>query len=375
MTLEELQSEYTLIYSRQYKKIEKLINEYILSDTFYYKSGAFNKSRKLALLQQLKELLEEAKKHDKAFIEEFEESYKLNVEEIVKDFEKTTGESVQLRKEWTKIDEKDVSILAKDFTSNMNAHRGAYYTQLARRIDSWDNENRRFIENATRDVLEDMVIGGDTKKVSIKRLSEKLANYGLTSYDYKDSNNRIRRINLDTYASIQVNSKVAYLTNKGVKNTGLRLDHKRYQFSSHQTHCEICAMYAETDGVGRVYSLDQDDKFPWIGSIPNFLTYYQLHPNCRHRISLYFEEYSDKKEESERVSAMPFKDRRSKKDKKAYDDSQKAHRLRRANRINLQERKGIKAMGKDATQKDKKKLKRLEETSRRRREELKRLAK
>ena len=106
---------------------------------------------------------------------------------------------------------------------------------------------------------------------------DNLTDYGMTSYNYIDSKGRIRRINLETYADIQVNSKIAYIVNKGVSDVGEKLGAERYQFSSHATHCELCAIYAETDGVGRIYSMSKDDKYPWIGSIPNFLTYWQIH--------------------------------------------------------------------------------------------------
>lgn len=372
MNFQEIAEEKIKIYSRQYKKLADEIMKAIQDETLYHSNGAMYKNRKLMLLKRIQEILENLGKADKEFIGSFEDIYRINAEQVIKDYEAMTGKTVPKVSDFNRISDKDVKLLAEEF-SIVKAHRGNYYAQLAAHIKAWDNQNRRFIEDAAAKELENIVVGGDPKKVAIKRLMDNLTDYGMTSYNYIDSKGRIRRINLETYADIQVNSKIAYIVNKGVKDVGEKLGVKRYQFSSHATHCELCAIYAETDGVGRVYSMSKDDKYPWIGSIPNFLAYFSIHPRCKHRISLYVEEYSERAKQNERISKLPFKDRRSKASKNRYDNIQKYHAIKRRNKKNLLERKSIEALGKDKTEKDKRKLKKLKETNTRQRGNMKEL--
>ena len=371
MNFQNIAEEKIRIYSRQYKRLVDEILSAIQDESLYYSNGTMNKTRKLALLKQLQEILIGLGKVDKEFIESFEEIYKVNANEIIKDYELKTGNAVSSPSDFNRISDRDTKLLATDFAKNMEGGRGAYYTQISNKINAWDNQNRRFIESATAKELENIVVGGDVKKVAIKRLMDNLNDYGLTSYDYLDTKGRMRRINLETYAELQINSKIAYIVNKGVTDVGQGLGVERYQFSSHATHCALCGTYAEAEGVGRIYSMSKEDKYPWIGVIPNFLTYWQIHPNCRHRISLYVEEYSERVEKNERIAKLPFKDHRSKASKKRYDNIQKFNAIKRRNKKNLLERKSIESVGKDKTEKDKRKLKRLQQTSSRQRAEMK----
>ena len=277
MNIKDVEDNYIDLYKRQFNKIVKEISASINQDNFYNSNGSFNKQKKLNLLKQIKQILLESKDIDKKFIEEIEEIYKINVEETINQWEKATGNTVNLRKEFTKIDENDVKLISEDLIKGLNVARNNYVIQFEKIFNSWDKQSKTFIENSSIKELENIIIGGDTKKVAMKRLQDKLREFGMTSYNYLDSKNRVRRINLQAYSGIQINSKISYLVNKGVKNTGQRLNHERYQFSSHATHCPICGTYAEAGGVGRVYSLSKDDVFPWLGNIPNFLTYWQIH--------------------------------------------------------------------------------------------------
>lgn len=371
MNVKEIEEKYIKMYRRQFDRIAKEISETIAKDTFYFESGSYRKTNMLALLSNIKDILESTKSIDGEFLEDIQEVYKLNVEETIKNYEQVTGQSVNLRKEWTKIDENDVKSISDSLIKEMTIARANYINQLERSMQAWSKASQNFIEKSSRQELENIVIGGQPKQVAIKGLQDKLRQYGLTSYNYRDKNNIVKRINLQSYASIQVNSKISFVVNNSVMNTGERLGEHRYKFSSHATLCPVCGVYAESGGVGRVYSKKKDDVYPWIGEIPNFLSYGQIHPNCKHRISLYFEEYAENAERDRKASNSSFTDNRSQAAKKRYNVMQTINRYKRENRENLQERKDIKSLGKNATKKEKRRLKKLEEISRKKKEYIK----
>lgn len=331
MNSKQYRENYINIYQEQYNKLLNYILSEFADKDFYYSNGGFKMSRKIALLEQIRLKLESMSDIDDSFISHIEEQYKLNVLEVIEDYKTKSGQDVNLRKEWTKIDDRDVQLIAKDFRNSLNESRSLYYKQISIRINkAWDNENRAFIEKSTAKELENIIVGGDTKKVSIMRLKDKLTNYGMTSYEYVDKNGRPKKINLDTYASIQVNSKVSYLVNKGTVNTLDRLNHDLVQFSHHVTHCPVCGTYAESGGVGLIYSMQQGHStYRWIGEIPNFLAYYTIHPNCKHRLNAYFPEYAKNNERATKLSKEKLKDNRSELNKKRYDKLQEWNRYNR----------------------------------------------
>jgi GTP-binding protein EngB required for normal cell division len=100
-----------------------------------------------------------------------------------------------------------------------------------------------------------------------------------------------------------------------------------------------------------------------LNDIPGFNKgYNQIHPRCKHRLTAYYEDYVDNAEETKRLSNLPFEDRRTPQQKSKYDKGQELQRYRLAKRNNLDKRKALSESKED---KDKRKIKRLEETSRR----------
>ena len=90
------------------------------------------------------------------------------------------------------------------------------------------------------------------------------------------------------------------------------------------------------------------------------ITHNQTHVRCKHRITAYYEEYSDNVEEVKKHSNN-LTDTRTEAQKKQYDNEQKLNQLRYAKKNNLEKRKSL---AESQLDKDKRKSKRLEETSR-----------
>ena len=130
------------------------------------------------------------------------------------------------------------------------------------------------------------------------------------------------------------------------------------QFSTHYTCCPVCGTYCE----GRVYTTNKNrSDYPYLYDIPGFKKgYNQIHPLCRHRITAFYEEYSDNVEEVKKHSNN-LTDTRTEAQKKQYDNEQKINQLKYAKRKNLEERK---ALSTSELEEDKLRIKKLEKTSR-----------
>ena len=80
---------------------------------------------------------------------------------------------------------------------------------------------------------------------------------------------------------------------------------------------------------------------PYLYDIPGFKKgYNQIHPLCRHRITAFYEEYSDNVEEIKKHSNN-LTDTRTEAQKKQYDNEQKLNQLRYAKKNNLEKRKSL----------------------------------
>src|SRR5512136_619359 len=83
-----------------------------------------------------------------------------------------------------------------------------------------------------------------------------------------------------TYAELVTRTKMQDINTQAIVNTANAIDTDLVQFSSHNTHCPICAPYE-----GQIFSLSgKDPDFPRLDNFP------ALHPNCEHSITIIFRE-------------------------------------------------------------------------------------
>ena len=182
----------------------------------------------------------------------------------------------------------------------------------------------------------------------------------------------MRSINLKSYAEIQIRSSIAYATNQAVVDSNEVLENDLVQFSSHGTCCVICGTYCESNGIGKVYTTNKSrTDYPYLYSIPGFNKgYNQAHIRCKHRITAYYEEYTENAEEIKKISNQEQKDNRTNAQIKKYDKHQELNRFVYAKRNNLEKRK---ALSESDLQTDKNKIKRMKETSKKYNEKIKEL--
>ena len=345
-------------YKRQFERLTKYISEEIQDPNFYTANGLYDKIRKINFLLNIKEELKSIKKLDKAFVNEFEEMYKVNVENVIKTFSEA-GIDIKLRKEFTKVDLTEIDRLKQSFLNDIRKAEDKYYRQLETFISKVERNNKKIIAESTKEQLENIVIGGDSRYVAMKNLVTDLNSKGITTFLFLTEAGKVRNIGLDDYAKMLLRTKSAELNVLATVNSCDRLGHDLVKWSSHSTHCEVCGTYAE----GRVYSLKEGNKdYPYIKTIPNFAKgFNSIHPNCKHSLGVYFPNLDNNAYKVKQLSNN-LTDTRSNAKIKRYDSQQSINRYKRLLRKSLAQSKGINALGDKITDSDRKKLDRLKES-------------
>lgn len=359
-----MDKEVEYIVSEYKKQIERLSNDLtsqLSNPKFYDEKGSFNKQRKIALLKQLKGDLLRMDVTSRSFLKTIKQAYTINVEDSLRLFEMITGKKFE--NDWNYVDSKDILRLQDEYINYMQQGQEKYYKGIQNQLSAMELENKKYIAEIVKDQANNQIIGGDLRKQSVANIMQKMTEKGMTSFIYADSMGNMRSINLKSYAEIQIRSSIAYATNQAVVDSNEKLENDLVQFSSHGTCCVICGTYAESNGIGKVYTTNKErTDYPYLYSIPGFSKgYNSLHVRCKHRITAFYEDYVENAQEIKKFSNMPFEDGRSKEQIKKYDKQQELNRLRYAKRNNLERRKAIEE---SKLQKDKNKIKRFEETSR-----------
>jgi hypothetical protein len=199
-------------------------------------------------------------------------------------------------------------------------------------LEATNYVGRRLADDIRKTSLEAIamkVSSGDTVKQAKELLIQKLSESGVTSIVDKSG----RAINLESYASMVARTTTREATNRGTINAVQSVDGDLVQISSHNSPCPICSVYE-----GRIYSISGNDKrYPKLDDV--FANGYStIHPNCKHVVTPYFEEFDDNAEENRKQSNRPFVvDKDKKADIEAYYRDQATKAARRADR-NLYEK-------------------------------------
>ena len=127
---------------------------------------------------------------------------------------------------------------------------------------------------------------GQTIKELQKELIQNLIYEGIGGITDK----RGRVIPFVTYAELLSRSIVAETQNTCVLNVAKEHNKDLVKMTQHNTSCPVCQKYE-----GKIYSLSgKSRKYPYLKSIPGFNKgYNNIHPRCKHRLSVWVKKYND----------------------------------------------------------------------------------
>ena len=244
--------------------------------------------------------------------------------------------------EFSKVDAEEIETIYSMFNNKIGrAEKG-----IGRQVRGWFEKEQKAITNATNRATRDQLTSrfmGKSKNDAISDLVVSLKDN--IYFKLIDKNGNPLKMKIDSYAKLSINSMFQQARNTATINSMKELESDLVIFSKHYWTCETCAKYAE----GRVYSINKKNKeYPYLyETVPGFIQgYNSIHPNCKHRLSGYFET-GRTKEEIEEIKKHSNKnvDNRREKDKEKYDIKQKLNfyeARKRALEIELNRFKGVK---------------------------------
>ena len=235
------------------------------------------------------------------------------------------------------LDKKGLEIIANNLYKNFN--NGINFV------------GRHLIDQVRTAVLEasaEKVATGAASKIFKESLADNLKNNGMMFVKYENGT----QMSLQAYSNMAIRTATTEVVNVAttdiVRSTGRNL----IQITQHFSPCPICAPYE-----GRVYSLDEGDPdYPYIGNVAGFGNGYQtIHPNCRHRLVPYIEEFDKDAEKTKKDSNKPFKDERTQTQKDFYNNRQKQNQISNEQK-KLKTEKILLKQKEDKTSKEKRRL-------------------
>lgn len=180
------------------------------------------------------------------------------------------------------------------------------------------------VRKAGIEAIASKVSTGSTALQAKKNLIQSFTEKGITAIRDKTG----REIKLDVYAELVARTTTREATNKGMISVVEGIGRDLVKMSHHATACPICAPLE-----GRIYSVSGKDKrYPSLMvAFPN--GYATVHPNCRHVLMPYIEEFDDNFDENLASSNRPFKlDEEQTKKLDSYYKNQKVMSDRRTDR-------------------------------------------
>lgn len=176
-------------------------------------------------------------------------------------------------------------------------------------------EIRDALRQAGLDAIGQKLAQGQTVLQCKKNLIDAIIDQGINAI--KDS--RGRYISLSSYAETVARSTTREATNRATLNQLTELGYDLVKISSHASSCPLCAPLE-----GRVYSISgKDPRYPKL-DIAYSGEYANIHPNCRHVLMPYIEEFAVDSEGDRTFSNRPFDiDERAQKQIDKYNEVQK----------------------------------------------------
>lgn len=226
----------------------------------------------------------------------------------------------------SRLNKEQVEIIARNTTGNLNKAN----KMIGRRIQDT-------VRKVTLKASAEKLTTGQTIKQMQKSLTKALENEQLTSVTYSNGN----KMPISKYAEMAARSTAAETQNSAQLVQAKDWGYDLVKMTSHSPTCAVCAKYQ-----GRVYATtkqaangkyrDKDGrliKFPYIYDTVLVKGYDTVHPNCRHRFSIYppHAYTTDELSAMSRRSMREFTDDRSDAERKAYAEEQAEKRRKNEN--------------------------------------------
>lgn len=241
--------------------------------------------------------------------EDLPQIYEGSVEATLNSFLEAGRNLPSFETSFARVNRQAVNVLARSMTTQLSAANTMAYQTVGRQVAD-------VFRSVQLDVTAGKVASGQTVRQAKQRIVQRLTDQGLTAF----IDTRGREHRLTSYAEMCARTVTREATNAGMSDTMQSLGEDLVQFSSHFGTCKTCAPY-----VGRVFSLTgRDSRYPRLSNVPGFDKGYQtIHPNCKHVLRPYIEEFDKDTAATMRRSNAPIKDSRTRSQVDAYDKAQK----------------------------------------------------
>lgn len=162
---------------------------------------------------------------------------------------------------------------------------------------------------------------GETPEAAARRLAALLGERGIPAF----TDSRGRRWDLPSYAEMASRSVLAEAQNRGHNSQLAEEGFDLVKITEHSPTCPICYPYQ-----GRVYSISgESETYPPLSGTAFSVGFSTIHPNCRHRVTPWVEEFAEDGEEQRRMADEPFDTDRPEAMRRAYDEGQAKKRRQR----------------------------------------------
>ena len=227
----------------------------------------------------------------------------------------------------SRLNSNQINIIVDNLTQQLNMAAAT----VGRRCDD-------MIKQVTLETMAKKLTQGKTVREMQKELERRFENQNITSVTYSNGAEH----NIKDYAAMAVRTATTETQNTAQFVQGREWGYDLVRMTSHYPTCEVCAMYQ-----GRVYAVtkeaangkykDKDGnplRFSYLYDTVLTEGYDTVHPNCRHRFSIFSPRaYTlDELTEFSRRSTQHFADTRSDAERKAYAKEQAIKRKRNASR-------------------------------------------
>ncbi len=319
---------YEQALAKLYTKAEAQLIKTIKQKTAHGNATAYERS----LLSQVDEQIKALQKSSDKMVQKLVKSnYRIGLDKLMQDIsvDKFAPSTYNLM---SGLNTNQINIIVDNITQQLNQA----IATVGRRCDD-------YIRQAALSATAKKLTTGQTVRQMQRELEANLAKVNITSIEYANGTEH----NIKDYATMVARTTTAETQNTAQLVQGNAWGYDLVRMTSHYPTCEVCAMYQ-----GRVYATTKEaangkykDKngnpllFSYIYDTVFVDGYDTVHPNCRHRFSIFpANAYTlDELAEFSRKSMQPFKDTRSDEERKAYAVEQAVKRKRNASRRQYEE--------------------------------------
>lgn len=312
-----------------YEQAEKTLRAIIEKKGAYANSAIYQRT----LLRQVTEELRRLRSRSSAAVSQLvQENYETGLEQLIKDLEDagipvTVVDSSVTPKQlaMSRLNRRQIETIARN--TNIDLTRAV--NVVGRRIND-------AIRQAALEAEAEKLSTGQTVRQMQKNLTQKLEARNLTAVEYSNG----AEMPIKKYAEMAARSTTAEAQNNAQLTQGGDWGYDLVKMTTHSPTCAICAMYQ-----GRVYATTREAAngkyrfkngtvltFPYLYETAFVSGYDTIHPNCRHRISVFPPRAYTNEEliAYSQKSTAPFTDTRSDAERKAYAADQAAKRRKNA---------------------------------------------